>query len=116
MQMGVGGAKAAAGAEISARVEMLPHDLIVLCVGVQQTWVLTVPCVFRIISCGLPHLASLSLGYKPERHDDAPRLSVPQSIGRKGMRLLGRRERFAFWKRRGRKELGRLGCFIDCRA
>lgn len=32
------------------------------------------------------------------------------------MRLLGRRERFASWKRRGRKELGRLGCFVDCRA
>ena len=70
-------AKAAAGAETSTRVEMLPYDLIVLCVGVQQTCVLTVLCVFRITSCGLPHLVFLSQGYKPERHDDAPRLSAP---------------------------------------
>lgn len=74
MRMAVVLAKAAAGAEIS---NPLPHDLIVLRVGVQQTCILAVPCVLRIISCGLSHLASLSLGYKPERHDDAPRLSVP---------------------------------------
>ena len=50
----------AAGPETSTRVEMLPHDLIVLSVGAQQTCVLTVPCVFRITLCGLPHLVFLS--------------------------------------------------------